>query len=159
MITTITTTTTTKTRASTPILLALALTGACGEDSPASTDTLVPLAEVTVGTCADPADGSTFEHALRPTACNMPHLVEVAGRFTLPEGPYPGSAALRFEGQRGCISIFEGYVGADYYDSTLELRPVSPSPSTWDAGERSVLCLVVAADGAPLTSPARGSKR
>lgn len=119
----------------------------------------VRIDAVQEGACVTPVDDSTFVFQLNRYDCSVPHAAEVAGRYVLEDADYPGASRLRFETQEACRPIFEAYVGKSYWTSVFDLKTVSPSPSTWRVGDRTVLCLVVGQDGASLTAAAKDSAR
>jgi len=134
---------------------------ACGDSAPkAPTEAeRVSIRDVADGACVSFSDDNACVAELEVRACGQAHDVEVAGRYTLTDATYPGRSQLRLDTQLACLPIFEAYVGTDYYASSFELRPISPSPSSWSVGDRTVLCLVVSEDGQPLATVARGSGR
>jgi len=138
------------------IMAALALV-ACGGDAEKQAQTLPTIDDLAIGTCGAPAEEGGFVREFAVAPCDGPHATEIAGRYTLPDAEYPGSSRLRRETQTACIPIFNQYVGRSYWFSDFELRTVSPSPSSWAAGDRVVVCLVVGENGAPLESAARDS--
>jgi len=134
---------------------------ACGDDAqkPPTEALRVSIRDVLDGACVSFTDDNAFVAELEVRACGATHDVEVAGRYTLTDETYPGRSQLRLDTQLACLPIFEAYVGKDYFASSFELRAISPSPSSWSVGDRTVLCLVVSEDGQPLTTVARGSGR
>jgi len=94
-------------------------------------------------------------------ACATPHSHEVTSVVLLPaptglvdpptqDGFDPYVAEV-------CAAAFEPYIGHAPAGSTFVSVPIAPAVRQWVAGEAIVVCLVGRADGAPMTSPARGS--
>lgn len=140
----------------TMMVLALLAMG-CGGDEDTKEAEGTSIRDVGIGACGAPAGEGQFVTTFTLAPCTGEHTLEVAGRYNLPEGAYPGSSQLRLSTQRDCIPIFDRYVGRSYWSSDYDLRVVYPSPSAWEQGDRGVLCMVVGEDGAPLTERARGS--
>ena len=161
-----------KRRSATLLLpFALVLMGACSDDSssgkpPATTPPVVTppakavgLDAVEVGACGAPATADLYVSAFTIADCKAPHAMELAGRYTLTEATYPGHTRLYLDAYRDCQPIFEKYVGMPYWDSRFDIRSITPSPSSWARGDRTVTCMVVGTGGAPLATPARDSRR
>ena len=86
--------------------------------------------------------------------------LEVFAQYELDEATeYPGGSELTFAAQDECQSRFEAYVGHSYWTSELDLTTLTPSFSTWDVGDRTVTCLLVAGDGSMLAFAARNASR
>lgn len=125
------------------------------------------LFDLEVGDCFDdPVALSSSElvevEAVESKDCDEPHDGEVYTLEDLPQGndePYPGDAAIAQQADEICYSSFEAYVGSSYEESALGYSYYLPSPDTWSAGDREVVCIVVDIDGAPLTGSVRGSGR
>lgn len=115
------------------VLLGGAALTSCGE---------VPTAAV--GDCinsADLPDGEVDE--INTVACEEPHDLEVFHAFELPEGDFPGAAAVDDAAEEECITAFEGYVGIDYFESELWITTIHPTEETWNAvDDRELLCLI-----------------
>ncbi len=119
----------------------------------------VGLDAVAVGSCGAPASPDVYVSAFVLSDCQAPHAMEVAGRYALTDAAYPGNTRLHLDSYRDCQPIFEKYVGAPFWESRFDLQTITPSPSTWARGDRTVTCLVVGEDGAALPTSARGSRR
>ena len=94
------------------------------------------------------------------TACDQNHGHEVIAVGTLdgaPGDPYPGSGPLRAAEEVRCEAAFEPYVGRPADGSAFVAFVVVPDDIRWDAGSRTVACLLQRADGRYLDRPARGS--
>jgi len=71
---------------------------------------------------------------------------------------YPGSDLLTKFAQGACAQRFATYVGVDYLDSSLYFTYLLPSPRSWQADDRNVICFVTTAGGT-LDSSVKGSKK
>jgi hypothetical protein len=109
------------------------------------------------GDCvAELEEGGTVS-LLRTVNCDSSHAGEVFATFELPDGPFPGSDAVRADASAGCVERFGGYVGVDYFDSRLEVFTIAPREErVWDETRR-VTCLVVEPDLSPMVGSVRNS--
>jgi hypothetical protein len=78
--------------------------------------------------------------------CTSPHDAEVFATFTLPAGPWPGSAAAERAANDGCGTRLSGYLNPQLAIS-LSQDYVYPGQVAWQAGTRTVVCEVRAASG------------
>lgn len=127
--------------------------------SPPSTVSAKPLDDLSVGACGAPAGDGLFVTHFSTTSCSSPHRMELAGRVEVDHAEYPGHTELTREAYELCQPPFQAYVGLPFWDSSLDLLTLTPSPSTWADGDRTVMCWVVEVNGAELTATARGSRR
>jgi hypothetical protein len=128
---------------------------------------LVSTFTVKSGDCVVPPDEVAAELAdLRVVPCETPHTQEAYAVIGYAGGteasraadaPYPGDVALKTFADGACAEAFEGYVGRPYADSSLFFTYLLPSPRSWQADDRNVVCLVTTT-GEPLTSSVRGSR-
>jgi hypothetical protein len=98
---------------------------------------------------------------IRSIPCRLEHQAEVYLSTDLPGGPnaaFPGVGELRRQSQQACRDAFEGFVGIRWTRSELEIAALWPSPQSWAAGDRLVVCVVFRLDGEPMTGSARGSR-
>lgn len=89
--------------------------------------------------------------------CGSPHDHEVYLLFDLDDDDFPGSAAVSRLASDTCLGSFDEYVGTEYTESALAIGFLPPSESTWDSGDREVVCYLFDANGAKLISTAKGS--
>ncbi|MBN2624041.1 MAG: septum formation family protein, partial [Acidimicrobiales bacterium] len=57
-----------------------------------------------------------------------------------------------------CLPVFETFVGVPYEDSVLQVTWLEPTPGSWDAGDRELLCMLVDPAG-EMTGSAQGTAR
>lgn len=103
-----------------------------------------------------------FERSVERAPCDASHSHEVADAWALdaPAGaPYPGGTVLREAHRTRCEAAFERHVGRPVAGSALALTAGVPTERAWDAGSRSVVCLVSNGDGSFLSAAAAGSRR
>jgi hypothetical protein len=80
-------------------------------------------------------------------SCARPHDAEVFAAFTLPAGPWPGASAVRADAGNACASRFDSYINPQLATASLTQEYVYPNQAAWQAGERTVVCEVSAANG------------
>lgn len=75
--------------------------------------------------------------------CTTPHDNEVYYLFQMPDGDFPGEAAIDAAVEESCLPEFESYVGIPYADSTLDYFPLTPTEASWNGlKDREVVCSV-----------------
>lgn len=112
-----------------------------------------------VDTPAEPVSDEGIDELPR-RECDEPHDAEVAFVDDLPQGgdEYPGEDRVSSAAFDLCTGDgFEDYVGVSYLRSVYEVYSLFPSEQGWDFGDRSVVCMVISADGSPLTESVEGS--
>jgi hypothetical protein len=122
--------------------------------------------ELQDGQCIDDASAFTGRDVnevseVHAIACRMPHQAEVFIRDRLaggPNAPFPGVGELRRQAQAVCRDGFERFVGVPWTRSELDIAALWPSPDSWPAGDRVVVCAVFRVDGEALVGSARGSQ-
>jgi len=75
--------------------------------------------------------------------CAEPHDNEVylAEEYTESES-YPGDDALRAAATAACEPAFNTYVGISYEESRFFSYFLLPSPASWDANARTIVCVL-----------------
>jgi hypothetical protein len=138
------------------------------DDAEAGNTTTTPAGEpvavdrIDVGTCFnDAGDVGAFDYTeLAVVACDEPHDNEVYHLFDLEGGAaYPGDEQIAQLTRDGCLSAFEAYVGKPYTESVFAILPIPPSETSWDGGDREVVCAVYDTGRKELTGSVRGSAR
>ena len=110
-----------------------------------------------VGTCFDDT-GESQVSSVPEVDCAEPHDNEVFAVFDYTEtDTFPGNEALDAAATDLCIAQFQDYVGAAYIDSTLEVFPIIPTGTSWEDGDREVICALYNNDFSKLTGSMRGS--
>jgi len=136
-----------------------------------STTTTIPLAvdSYKVGQCVtwDESDTDTGKRPTQVVPCDQPHLIEITGKITLPDGgSYPTDTQWTELLSAGdCAKLAGAYVpgGLDQFGA-LQVGAIKPLPGLWASGERSVWCGIeatmrVAADYPNHLEPFTGSAR
>ena len=116
--------------------------------------------DLEVGDCVELDTDALELSALPLVECDEPHQGEV---FLVDElfergGEFPGTESISRRIEDTCGGdAFEDYVGVPYLESQYELYYAAPSPQTWDAGDRTVVCFVIRPDGGTLDESVEGS--
>jgi hypothetical protein len=122
----------------------------------------VAVDRIDVGTCFnDAGDEGAFDYTeLAVVGCDEPHDNEVYHLFDAPgTGTYPGDEQIAEVTRNGCLSAFEPYVGKPYTDSAFAILPIPPSETSWNGGDREVVCALYDPSRKELTGSAKGSAR
>lgn len=110
-----------------------------------------------IGQCFDDPDTSGTVTAVDMVGCNDPHDNEVYALFDLPDGTFPGLSVVKEAAAEGCYDVFESYVGLDYESSVFDFSSLSPTPNSWENGDREVVCIVYDLDLKKLTETVKDS--
>ena len=90
--------------------------------------------------------------------CGEPHDNEVYAVFDVDYESFPGDEAMGEQAFGECMARFEGFVGAAYEESTLDITALYPSSQSWSAqNDREVVCAVYDMNDGKLTGSAEGT--
>jgi hypothetical protein len=140
-------------------LLALTLGACSGSGAPRGVSKSV--FHLKTGDCLVPPSNIQAElSSVKVVACKKPHTQEVYANVddSSAGDTYPGDTALRSFADGECLQRFEGYVGVDYRQSSLFYTYLLPSVRSWEAKDRTVVC-VITTTGQQLTSSVKASQR
>ena len=115
-----------------------------------------------VGDCIEEPeiDASGELSSLTVIPCSDPHSSEAYAVKSLPDGEYPGDAAVTAAADDFCLGEFESFVGLPYEQSELAVHYQFPSGSSWMWKEdRQILCLVGLADAVPTVGSLKDAAR
>lgn len=111
--------------------------------------------------------GSCFDSTVRPDgtgggdvvdidllSCTQPHPKEAIEILAIPGGrldPYPGREQISDQASPSCRDAFEVVTGRELFaGDELTMSFILPSPESWRAGDRRLVCEIRRADGQPL---------
>lgn len=119
---------------------------------------LTGVENLEVGDCFDdPADAEDIAF-IQTIPCEEPHQNEVYATLTLTEfDAYPGRTEVDDAALIKCLDLFEGFVGAPYETSALDIAFLTPTEESWNEGDQGVTCALYSLDGQPLVGSVRGS--
>jgi hypothetical protein len=118
----------------------------------------VAPATLSVGDCFD-ADTFTpgtsiARNGVHLVDCAQPHQHQVYAIVPDPDpraAPFPGDEMMQSFATDSCLNAFEGALEADYQSSDLDFATITPDQTSWDQGDRSIVCAVHNADFEALT--------
>lgn len=103
-------------------------------------------------------DEEVYTDTVTLLPCADRHDLEVYATYEMPEGDYPGQAAVDREARR-CFPAFQDFVGVPYGSSELEVFYYFPTSRSWNLlGDRTVTC-AVGHPKHPVRGSLEGSKR
>lgn len=103
---------------------------------------------IRVGDCLETMDWSAEGFSTVPVIpCAEEHESEVYAAVDLPDGDYPGDESVATQADEYCYGEFQGFVGVAWEDSAFDYGYLSPSPESWDQGDREVLCMIMDPNG------------
>lgn len=119
----------------------------------------VSVFDLAAGICFD--DGTVFDEdeveQVPVVDCAAPHDNEIYAAFDLPDGEFPGSDEVDELGNEGCLDRFPAFVGIDYASSRYVVSTIYPTASSWEDGDREIICFLYDIDFAKLTGSAEGT--
>lgn len=80
-------------------------------------------------------------------SCATAHDAEVFATFSLPKTGWPGTAAVQEDAGNGCASRLSGYLNPQLAAADLTQELFYPNKAAWQAGVRTVVCVVHAVSG------------
>jgi len=119
----------------------------------------IDVDELRVGDCFNQPSTDTVLR-VEAVPCSEPHDNEVYAFESIGDSlgsEYPERAVVVEFASQLCVgSAFEAYVAMPYQDSVLDVRLYTPSPLSWENGDREVTCILYQSS-LPLSSSAPGS--
>jgi hypothetical protein len=129
-----------------------------GDESVENNDGItVSVFDIKVGDCYQDPDETEFVTELTLVDCDAPHDNEIYafGLYPADDGaPFPDEETLDEFTDEYCTEVFEEYVGIAYEDSIYYITYLQPTESSWEDGDREVVCILYDQDG-----PMEGSKK
>jgi hypothetical protein len=110
----------------------------------------VTATDVKVGDCLSEIPDSARVLTVKTIACDQQHAGEVYAVLTMPEGDFPGQAAVD-EFSNRCEPELATYSPAAMTDDSIQMYVLYPTAESWEQGDRAVTCV------ATLDPPRTGS--
>lgn len=109
-----------------------------------------------IGDCIQfPAEDADLIESVEGVPCTAPHDAQVYVEFDLPDGDFPGDAAVSQAATDGCYQAFDAAIGVSYDDTPeLDFTFLSPVREGWAQGDREISCFVAQTDGTQWTGSA-----
>lgn len=100
-----------------------------------------------VGDCLveETPDGEVQSLAVVP--CDQPHASEIYYVHIIDAAGLPGADEMEAIARDECLPQFETFVGVPYEQSALLVTWLEPTQSSWDSGDRELLCIAVDPEG------------
>ena len=117
-----------------------------------------PANDFEAGECTnDSLTGSIGD--IETVDCDEAHTAEAFAQFDIDGDDFPGASEIQAQGEEGCQGDrFEEYVGVSYDASIYLATGIVPSEDSWDAGDRTVICVIGGTtDGSELEGSAEGT--
>lgn len=116
--------------------------------------------QVEVGECiADPAvseQGSQEVGELPVVNCDEPHYGEVYYAEDLSTDTMPDDVSDQAEDI--CYARFESFVGVPWEDSEYYFTAMTPTPGSWELGDRQIACVMVGGVSEAITGTLAGAE-
>lgn len=109
----------------------------------------VSATDLHVGDCLAEIPDSADVVTVKTVDCEKPHAGEVFAELTVPDGDFPGQAAMEYPDK--CKPQLATYSPAAVKDASIELYVLYPTEESWGAGDRALTCI------ATLDPPRTGS--
>jgi hypothetical protein len=98
---------------------------------------------IKVGDCLNDAQINEEITSVPFVECSEPHDSEVFARTDATGDVFPGNDALETELATFCRGdVFTQFIGVPYADSMYDTSGYFPSDSSWESGDRELLCTV-----------------
>ncbi|KUH82075.1 MULTISPECIES: DUF4190 domain-containing protein [unclassified Mycobacterium] len=110
----------------------------------------VTATEVRQGDCLAEIPGDTRVRTVQTVGCDESHAGEVFAVLQMPDGDFPGQAAIDAYAEK-CAPELAAYSPAAMTDDSVQLYVLYPTAETWAEGDRAVTCV------ATLDPPRTGS--
>ncbi|WP_159623094.1 septum formation family protein [Ruania rhizosphaerae] len=105
--------------------------------------------DLTVGQCLDAYELGDPEMPLAD--CADPHQFEVFAQEESAEEDYPGEEEMTTAGDEFCRESLLAELPEDLDTTPVVYRTISPSPETWETGDRRLTCIVGVDEGYTMT--------
>lgn len=100
----------------------------------------VTATDVQLGDCLSEIPSDARVLTVKTVSCDEVHAGEVFAVLTMPDGDYPGDAAVaEFSDQ--CSPELAAYSPAAMEDDSVQLYVLYPTAETWANGDRAVTCV------------------
>lgn len=99
--------------------------------------------DLQVGDCLAEFDDEGEVTTVRAVPCAEEHAAEIFVSVEVPDGDeYPGDQAIQDFAHDVCPDRFEEFVGVPWEESEYDYSYLGPTQTSWDGGDREVLCTV-----------------
>jgi hypothetical protein len=144
------------------LLLAGCTATGAGAGSPTPTATGAPrtdVLELAVGDCTATGGATRVTATVPVVDCDEPHDGEAYALITLDDAEFPGAEAVTDRAVEECTAEFAAFIGIDYAASKLDFAYYYPTPTSWERGDRDILCIAFDPASATVTGTLKGAAR
>lgn len=92
------------------------------------------------GDCVKQVAEGEAVNQVKTLPCNSPGAAKVYAVFSLPQGAWPGEAAVQQRAEKGCTTRFK--TSKQQAADTAEISFFQPAEVQWRLGNRKVICMV-----------------
>jgi hypothetical protein len=136
------------------------LGGAGAVPSPTSTHPPeVDVLELEVGDCLATQGPHGATRTVPVVDCSEEHESEAYALISLVDGAFPGDDAVADRAVAECTAEFATFIGLDYATSSLDFAYYFPTRSSWDLGDRDIVCLAFDPKSEGITGSLAGAAR
>ena len=97
---------------------------------------------LSVGDCLNDASETGDVSTVPVVDCDSPHDSEIYAIVIMHDEEYPGEEATIAAADDACRAEFERFVGIPAADSIYSYATLYPTESSWDGGDREILCRI-----------------
>ncbi|MCV7089040.1 DUF4190 domain-containing protein [Mycobacterium interjectum] len=105
----------------------------------------VSAQDIKVGDCFAELPTGNRISSVNTVSCDRPHVAEVAGVVTIPDGPFPGDSGFGAYGKQ-CKESLASYSATALLDPAVELAVMKPTQDSWQHGDRAMVCVATFAN-------------
>jgi hypothetical protein len=109
-----------------------------------------------VGDCLNDGEIGETVTAVPTVPCDEPHDSEIYASFILGDTDFPGIDTILEEADAACLADYAEFVGVDYLESRFDFSYYHPTESSWQGGDREILCLIYDPAGELITDTLEG---
>ncbi len=96
--------------------------------------------DIKVGDCFAELPTGNRISSVNTVSCDRPHVAEVAGVVTIPDGPFPGDSGFSAYGKQ-CKESLATYSATALLDPDIDLAVMKPTQDSWQHGDRAMVCV------------------
>jgi hypothetical protein len=137
-----------------------ALGGGGGAPTPTpSGDAEIDILDVRVGDCLVTGGTSKVTRTVPIVDCSLEHDSEAYASVIIDRATFPGADAVSTQAVAECTARFATFVGLAYEESSLDFAYYYPTQSSWERGDREILCLVIDPGAGSVSGSLSGAAR
>ena len=119
----------------------------------------VSVLDLEVGDCIAAGGAGRATVTVPVVDCAEPHNGEAYAVIPLEDEEFPGADEVTDRAVTGCTAEFTLFVGVEYAASGLDFAYYYPTATSWEAGDREILCLAVDPGAETVTGSLAGAAR